>query len=114
MKRTFTCIVCPNSCVLTVTKTEDGWKVEGNKCKRGEKFAVGEMTAPVRTISSTVATSLPDMPVLPVRVNADFPKERIFDVMREINSVKLNARPEIGDVVIADVCGLGVDVIAAE
>ena len=109
-----TCIVCPNSCTLTVTKTEDGWKVEGNKCKRGERFAIGEMTNPVRTISSTVATSLPDLPVLPVRVSAEFPKQRIFDVMREIDKVRLERRPEPGEAVIADVCGLGIDVIAAE
>ncbi len=110
-----TCIVCPNSCILTVTRNDDGsWKVTGNRCKRGEKFALEEKTAPKRTISSTVATCVPGAPVIPVRVSGDIPKEKIFDVMKEINGIKLNVRPAPGDAVIENVCGLGVDVIATD
>ena len=30
------CIVCPVGCHLTINKNEEGFKVEGNTCKRGE------------------------------------------------------------------------------
>ena len=91
-----TCIGCPRGCTLKIERDGDGWSVTGNTCPRGKEFAISEMTAPKRTICSTVRTAFPDAPVLPVRVSADIPKDRI-------------AR---GEVVIPNVLGLGVDVIA--
>ena len=108
-----TCIGCPMGCPLIVTM-EDGAvaSVTGNTCPRGREFAVSEMTAPRRTICSTVRTAFPDAPVLPVRVSADIPKDRIFDVMDALKTVTVSERIGRGDVVIPDVLGLGVDVIA--
>ena len=106
------CIVCPNSCELEITETESGISVSGNKCKRGVSFATDEMTAPKRTISSVVKTAFNSVPVLPVRVSAEIPKEKIFDVMKEINRVTVKKRLKRGDVVIKNVLSLGVDVIA--
>lgn len=106
------CIVCPNSCELEITQNENGISVSGNKCKRGITFATDEMTAPKRTISSVVKTAFDAVPVLPVRVSAEIPKEKIFDVMNEINHVTVNKRLKRGDAVIKNVLSLGVDVIA--
>ena len=106
------CIVCPNSCELEITQNENGISVSGNKCKRGVTFATDEMTAPKRTISSVVKTAFDAVPVLPVRVSAEIPKEKIFDVMNEINHVTVKKRLKSGDVVIKNVLSLGVDVIA--
>ncbi len=107
-----TCIGCPRGCTLKIERDGDGWSVTGNTCPRGREFAVSEMTAPVRTICSTVRTAFPDAPVLPVRVSADIPKDRIFDVMDALKTVTVSERIGRGDVVIPDVLGLGVDVIA--
>lgn len=106
------CIVCPRGCNLNVEKKDGEITVTGNFCKRGENFAKTEMTNPMRTICSTVKTAFKDTPVLPVRVSSDIPKDRIFDVMKEINSVTVTQRIRRGDTVIANVLGLGVDVIA--
>lgn len=109
--REMTCITCPNGCTLNVEEGEGGIRVTGNKCRRGEDFAMAELRHPMRTISSTVRTVFPNVPVVPVRVTGEIPKERIFDVMAEINQVTLKVRAGRGDVVISDVLGLGVDVI---
>lgn len=107
------CIVCPRGCTMHIEKQADGaFAVTGNGCKRGEQFAVSEMTAPMRTICTTVRTDFPASPVLPVRVSAEIPKDRIFDVMREINKVCVKKRLHRGDVVIPNVLGLSADVIA--
>lgn len=107
------CIVCPRGCTMHIEKKADGaFVVTGNGCKRGEQFAVSEMTAPMRTICTTVRTAFPAAPVLPVRVSADIPKDRIFDVMQEINKVCVKKRLHRGDVVLQNVLGLSVDVIA--
>ena len=106
------CIGCPRGCRLTIDEKDGEYIVTGNTCPRGKEFAISEMTAPKRTICSTVKTVFPDVPVLPVRVSGDIPKEKIFDVMREINAVTLKERIGRGDAVIKNVLGLGVDVIA--
>ena len=108
----FNCIGCPRGCLLRVEGENGEFTVSGNSCENGRKFAVSEMTEPKRTICSTVKTVFADVPVLPVRVSADIPKDKIFDVMREINSVTLDKRISGGDAVIENVLGLGVDVIS--
>ena len=106
------CIGCPRGCRLTIDEKDGEYIATGNTCPRGKEFAISEMTAPKRTICSTVKTAFSDVPVLPVRVSDDIPREKIFDVMREINAVTLKERIGRGDAVIKDVLGLGVDVIA--
>ena len=98
------CIVCPNGCLLKID--EKTLKVEGNKCKKGEEFAISELTAPKRTLTTTVRTAFKDIPVLPVRVSGEIPKDKIFDVMKEIN------KTVVDETVIKNVLNLGVDVIA--
>ena len=100
------CIVCPRGCTMEVTESGGEYTVTGNFCKRGRDFAIAEQTTPMRTICSTVAT------VFPVRVSSDIPKDRIFDVMKEINKTVVKQRLGRGDAVIENVLGLGVDVIA--
>jgi len=107
-----TCIICPNGCTLTVTGDGDNIRVSGSKCVRGEKFAVAEVTNPMRTICSTVRTAYKDAPVLPVRVSAEIPKEKIFDVIRELNKIIITEPVACGGTVIENVLGLGVDIIA--
>ena len=110
--RKLVCIVCPRGCTLEIKEKDGEFAVSGNFCKRGRDFAVSEMTEPKRTICSTVRTIFPDVPVLPVRVSAEIPKDRIFDVMKEINSFLLEKRVARGEAVIENVLGLGVDIIA--
>lgn len=111
MIKQFVCIVCPNGCNLTIEGNGKSFIVSGNACKRGEQFAINEMIDPKRTICSTVKTSFKEVPVLPVRVSVDIPKDQIFNVMREINKVVINKKIGRGDIVIKNVLNLGVDVI---
>ena len=111
MKETV-CIVCPRGCKLQAEKTDGKISVTGNSCKRGYDFAVSELTDPKRTVCSTVRTVFQDTPVLPVRVSGEIPKAQIFEVMRQIGAVCVTLRIGRGDVVIKNVCGLDVDVIA--
>lgn len=106
------CIVCPNGCHLEVNEYEGNIHVSGNLCPRGETFAKAELTCPMRTIASTVKTVSTHSPVTPVRVSSEIPKDKIFDVMNEIQKVVLDHDVAIGDVIIANVLGLNVDVIA--
>lgn len=104
------CIVCPNSCHLTV----DGEKISGNKCKRGLDFAKNEITAPKRSVTTTVATAFPNFPALSVKTNGEIPKEKIFELISLLKKVKITQPLKSGDVILADVFGTGIDVIATK
>jgi CxxC motif-containing protein len=106
------CIVCPNGCSMMIEEMGTSIKVTGNRCKRGEEFAISELNHPMRTICSTVKTNFPSIPVLPVRVSEEIPKDRIFDVMKEINKVVVTKPISIGDIIIENVLGLHVNIIA--
>ena len=110
-KRNLTCIVCPRGCQMTVT-LEDGKVVlvEGNFCKRGVTYANDECTNPKRTVTSTVRCL--DGSIVAVKTENTIPKEKMFEVMAEINGVHPEGKLKIGDVIIENVCGTGVNVVA--
>ena len=112
MERILTCIVCPRGCSLSVELGEgqEVLSVKGNACKRGVTYAENECTHPVRTVTSTV--KLENGKIVAVKTSATVPKEKVFDVMREINRVRASNDVRIGDVIIKNVCGLSADVVA--
>lgn len=105
------CITCPNSCRMTVEQKDGKWVASGNRCPRGQKFAEDEMTCPKRTFSTTVRTAWKEVPVLPVRVSQEIPKEKIFEVMEQINQTTVRECIGREDVLISNVLGLEADVI---
>ncbi len=115
MKSELSCIVCPMSCTITVEVNDNNEVVTitGNTCKRGENYARNEMTHPMRQLTSTVLIVGGIYKRLPVILSGDIPKEKIFQVMEQINKASVNAPVKRGDVIIKDVCNLGVDVIAS-
>ena len=108
-----TCIGCPMGCQLTAT-IENGvvTAVTGNTCKRGDSYARKECVAPARTVTGTVRVSGGALPVVSVRTAGEVPKEKVLDVARALCRVQLTAPVQAGDVVIPDVLGTGVDVVA--
>ena len=103
------CIVCPKGCHLTVDENQH---VTGNTCKRGEIYAIHEVTNPTRVITSTVRLEGGRIPRLPVKTSEPIPKNRIFDVMQEINHIMVRPPVQIGEVLIPRVLGLDSDIIA--
>ena len=107
-----TCIVCPMGCRLTVTENEGTVTVKGNTCKRGEAYGKQEFTMPMRTVTTSVAITGADRPVLSVKTQQQVPKAQIPQVLAEIRKAKVQAPVKIGDVVIANVANTGVAVVA--
>ena len=97
---------------MTITSEGDELVVTGNTCKRGKEFAINEMTDPRRTVCTTVRTSFPSVPVLPVRVSGAIPKNKIFDLMHEVNRITVSKRIGREEVVVPNILDLGVDLIA--
>lgn len=107
------CIGCPVGCLITAKKNEDGsLSITGNTCKKGETYARNEMTAPVRAVTSIIKLEGGKGKVVPVKTAGEIPKGRINDCMKEIRRTAAKAPVKAGDVLIANVAGTGIDVVA--
>lgn len=112
-ERNLICISCPLGCNLTVTIDGEDVTVTGNTCKNGEKYGIEEVTNPKRVIPSTVVIRNGKLPRLPVKTADAVPKGMIFEIMDEINKAVATAPVKMGDVIIEDVLGTGVNVVAS-
>ena len=112
--RNLTCIGCPLGCSLTVTMENDlVTSVTGNTCPRGDAYARKEVTNPTRIVTSTVRVKDGAAQMVNVKTASDIPKGKIFDCVAALRDVCVTAPVHIGDVIVADVAGTGIDVIAA-
>lgn len=107
------CIVCPQGCHLKVDE-ENGYEVKGNSCPRGAEYGKKELVNPTRVITTTVAIEGGIYRRIPVKTAGDIPKGMIFDIMDEINKVVVTAPIKVGDVIIENVLGTGVNVVSAK
>ncbi len=104
------CISCPMGCHLKVNAETK--EVTGNTCKRGEIYGINEVTNPVRVITTTVKVKDGEFPVIPVKTKTPIPKELNFKSMEVLNSIEIEAPISMGDIIVKDILGTGVDVVA--
>ena len=108
-----TCILCPVGCGITAqTDGSNIISIEGNACKRGEKYATEEVEDPRRNLTTTVRVEGGEAPVASVKSSAPLPKDKLFDSMDIIAKTIAEAPLEVGDVVVKDIFGIGVDIVA--
>ncbi len=109
-----TCIICPNGCHITVIEPPDGkCTTEGAGCKRGIEYAEQEYREPKRMLITTMRIEGGILPVLPVRSTKEVPKGRIFDAVKHVSAIAVKAPVKMGTVLVPNLLGLGVDVIAS-
>ncbi len=112
-KTNLTCINCPIGCYLTV-QMENGEvkEVAGNQCNRGIAYAKMESTNPTRMVCSSVPVTGGLVAQAPVKTRSPIPKKVIMDSVKTLVGVSLKAPVALGQVVVPNVCGTGVDIIA--
>jgi len=108
-----TCIVCPTGCKIRVIK-DDGRVVEvsGNSCRRGESYASQEAIAPKRTLTTSIRVTGGDFALVSVKSLMPVPKSCLFDIMKSARLLVVTAPIRVGDIVAANVLGLGIDLVA--
>ena len=113
-EKNFICTACPMGCKLIVRMEGDEVvKVLGHRCRKGETYGRQEAIAPQRMVASTVRISNSLHPLLPVYTKGSVPKRRIPEILAKIREVELTAPVTAEDVVIANVIGTGVDIVAS-
>ena len=115
MKKEIICTVCPRGChILVDGDGEKVFSVEGQGCKRGLEYASSEYAHPVRILTTTVKMEGVCSDLLPVRSSKPVPKEKLFDCMAVIRDVQVKLPVKCYDVIVADICGTGVDIVATK
>jgi len=114
-KRELICIGCPLGCPITVTmEGMEVTAVEGNTCKRGDVYARKEVTNPTRIVTSTVKVEGGTVDMVSVKTKEDVPKSSIFACVKELKGITVKAPVHIGDVILRNVAGTGVDIVATK
>lgn len=119
-----TCVICPKGCSIKVcwNLLDDGSKnvvsVEGNSCPRGLGYATSEIVHPERVLTSTIRVVHSGengscVEHVPIRSASPIPKESMMAAMEEISKKTIrNSSVKMGDVVIEDIAGTGVAMVA--
>ena len=107
-----TCIVCPVGCRMTVEMVDGKHVVKGNGCRRGVTYAVQETTNPMRALTSLVKLEGGAEPLCPVKTAQPIPKSAIGAALCAVKSARAQAPIRLGDVIIRDIAGTGVDLVA--
>lgn len=109
------CIGCPLGCNLTVQMLNGKvLSVSGNTCKRGEDYAIKEMTDPRRIVTSTIPVKDGELPVVSVKTASDIPKNKISECLAQLKNVEISAPVKIGDIILENVAGTGISVVATK
>ena len=108
-----TCVGCPKGCLVRVELDEAGAvvAVSGNRCPRGDAYARKEVLHPERVVTGLVRVAGVQTP-LSLKTTGPVPRERMADVIDAMRAACVRRPVAMGQVIIADVLGLGVDVVA--
>lgn len=114
MQKNIICVACPMGCGVTVDIADNGEiiSVTGNTCKRGDTYARTECTNPVRSLATTVKVSGGLYNVVPCKSAGALPKDKIMECMNIINNASADAPVKLGDILISDILGTGIDIVA--
>ena len=111
--RNLTCINCPLGCSIEVTmEGSEILSITGNTCPRGETYARNEVTDPKRVVTSSVYVVNGERAVVSVKTEEAIPKNKIFDCVKAMRELKLEAPVAIGDVVTDNIAGTGIKLVA--
>lgn len=103
------CTLCPKGCHLSVDLEKE--TVSGNGCVRGKFYGISELTAPMRTLTSTVKIEGAICRRCPVKSSAEVPRELVPEIMRLLDEVELKAPVKLGEAVVKNALGTGADII---
>jgi CxxC motif-containing protein len=108
-----TCVLCPVGCELEVLKGPAGEpSVKGNQCDQGVPFALEEILRPKRNLATSVPVRGTAAKMVSVRLSGPVARDMIFPILAEIAPLRPETPVRRGQVLIANVLGTGVDVIA--
>lgn len=114
MKKTVICTTCPSGCEMEAIFTDEtDLTVTGNRCPRGKAYCANECFDPKRMFTASVKIEGCTRAMMPVRSEAAVPKDKLMECAEAVHKITLTAPVESHEVIIKNVAGTGVDIVAA-
>lgn len=114
-EKEITCIVCPIGCKILVIM--DGKRIkslDGSKCKRGIDYTKHEALDPRRMLTTSVFVKGGEWPLVSVKSSQPVPKEKVFQVLKEIKKIKVKAPIKLGQIILTNVANTNINIIATK
>jgi len=112
-KKHFTCVICPIGCEIDVElQGSDVVSMMGNKCNKGTEFVLEELEEPMRILTTTIRINGAKWAMLPVRTDKPIPKRLLFNVIKELANIELQAPVKMSDTIVRDIAGTGANIVA--
>lgn len=110
---TIVCVVCPVSCPVVV-EFEDGdvIKTDHNQCKLALDYVTDELFDPRRTLTTSLPVDGGKVPLVSAKTARGLPKNMVLDAMQSLTGIHVTAPVHIGDVIVEDVLGTGIALVA--
>ena len=115
VEKKITCVVCPIGCEILV-KIEDGEcrSIKGNKCKRGEEYAINEVLNPKRMLTTSVLVKDGVWPLVSIKTSEPVPKEKLFHVLQEVKKTAVQAPVDSGQIILKNAANTGINIVATK
>jgi CxxC motif-containing protein len=114
-KKEITCIVCPIGCKIIIKTNGKKFEIlDGNKCKQGVEYARSEALDPRRVLTSSVLVEDGIRPLVSVKTKKPIPKDKVFEVLKQIQRIKVKAPIKIGQVIVKNIANTNIDLIATK
>lgn len=111
-RKNLTCVICPNSCLLSICKKDDAIEVENAQCSRGKDFAIREMTNPERMLTSTVKIINGETVLASVRSDKPVRKAELAGLVKKLDQLIIHAPVNCGQVIAQELGENKVNIIA--
>jgi CxxC motif-containing protein len=114
-KKEITCIVCPIGCKIVVKTDGKHFEVcNGNKCAKGIEYARAEALDPKRMLTSSILVKNGKWPLVSVRSSKPVPKNKLFEILKQIKKANVDAPIKPGQTIIKNVSNTNIDIIATK
>jgi len=114
-EKEITCIVCPIGCKILVEIDGKQIKnIDGNKCKRGIDYAEHDALDPRRMLTTSIFVDDGEWPLVSVKSSQLIPKEKVFQVLKEIKKTKVKAPVKSGQEILNNVANTDINIVATK
>ncbi len=113
MEREYTCIICPNGCLIKVEY--EGTNINniiGDECSKGKDYVKNEITNPLRVFTGSVLVGNGDFSLASVKSHVPIPKKYLKKIGDITRYLKVEAPVTIGQVVAFNLLNENIDLVA--
>ncbi len=113
MEREFTCIICPNGCLIKVEyEGMNITNIKGDECPKGKDYVKNEITNPLRVFTGSVLVESGDFSLVGVKTPVPIPKKYLKKVGEITRRIKVEAPVRISQIIAFNLLNENIDLVA--